>query len=94
MRMMLLALPLLLAGCYKTNMVNISDGGSPGREVKVWSHAVILGLIPITEVDVRQACGEQGAYAISTRQNFWNLLLASVTSGIYTPTVAKITCRQ
>ena len=94
MRKFMLMLPLLIGGCYKTNLVDLQDGGSPGNVERVWSHSLILGLIPITEVDVTRACGEKGAYAISTRQNFWNLLLAGVTSGIYTPTVAKITCRE
>ena len=95
MRALLFLAPLLLAGCYKTELTNFGGGNdAPGPQVKVWTHSVIVGLIPLSEVDVRKACGGKGAYSISTRQNVWNLLLAGVTSGIYTPTTAKITCRK
>ncbi len=94
LRMLLVLAPLALVGCYKTELTNFTSEGSPGKEVRVWSHSVIVGLIPLTDVDVRKECGAKGAYSISTRQNFWNVLLAGVTSGIYTPTIAKITCKQ
>ena len=55
---------------------------------------MLAGLIPLSEIDVRTACGEKGAFSVSTRQNVWNLLLAGVTGGIYTPTVARIVCKQ
>ena len=95
MRTWLVVLPLLFsAGCYKTNLKNFAAEGGPGREVRVWSHSVIAGLIPLSEVDVRSACGEKGAWSVSTRQNVWNLLLTGITGAIYTPTTALITCRQ
>ena len=94
MRNLLLIAPLfLLGGCYKTNLSNFAAKGSPGPEVKVWSHALIAGLIPLTEIDARGACGDRGVWAVSTRVNVWNALLASLTGGIYTPTTAKITCK-
>ncbi|MEN0067539.1 MAG: hypothetical protein AAGA48_35735 [Myxococcota bacterium] len=94
LRTLLVLAPLALTACYKTEITNFSPESTPGKEVRVWSHAVIVGLIPLTEVDVRKECGPKGAHHVSTRQNFWNLLLAGLTSGIYTPTVAKITCNQ
>lgn len=94
LRTLLLFVPLALAtGCYKTNVGNFAPKATQGETVRVWSHSIIAGLIPLTEVDVRKACNGKGAYAVKTRQNFWNLLLTGITGGIYTPTVAKITCR-
>ncbi|MBX2802981.1 MAG: Bor family protein [Myxococcales bacterium] len=93
-RSMLLVSILAMAGCYKTNLANFSNEGSPGNTVVVWSHSLLYGLIPLSEVDVNSKCGDNGAWAVSTRQNLWNLLLTGITSGIYSPTVAKITCKQ
>lgn len=95
LRSLLLLVPLALtAGCYKTNLYNFAPKAEAGIEVKRWSHSLIVGLIPLNEIDVRQACQGKGAYAVSTRQNFWQVLLAGITGSIYTPTTAKITCRQ
>ena len=71
MRNLLLVAPLfLLVGCFKTEMVNFSAKGTPGPEVKIWSHSLIAGLIPLTEVDTRAACGNRGIWAVSVRPEF------------------------
>jgi hypothetical protein len=84
---------LLMSGCYKTNLVNFSDSGSPGREVVVWQHNLLVGLVPLTEVDIQNACGDAGAFSIQTKQSFVQVLLTSFTSAIYTPTSAVIVCK-
>jgi hypothetical protein len=84
----------LLTGCYKTNLTNVTDSGSPGEVTRVWSHSLLVGLIPLSEVDLQQACGDKGVWAVSTRVNGWQVLISSFTSGIYTPSTAKITCRD
>lgn len=83
----------LLAGCYKTNLNNFSSGGGPGREVRIYSHTLILGLIPLTEIDVQKQCGSQGVWAVSTRASFLTLVASGFTSGIYLPMQAVITCK-
>ncbi|MEM6926387.1 MAG: hypothetical protein AAF602_05635 [Myxococcota bacterium] len=62
LRTLLLLTPLLFAGCYKTELVNFDPEGSPGREVRVWTHSVIAGLIPLSEVDIQKECGKNGAH--------------------------------
>ena len=89
----LLCAVLLLGGCYKTNLVNFSDGGTPGREVVVWQHNLLTGLVPLTEVDVQDACGDAGAYSIQTKMTFVQLLVGSLTSYVYSPTSAVIVCK-
>lgn len=84
---------LLLCSCYKTDIVSLSDSGSPGKVERVWTHAVLWGLVPITQADVKQRCGDKGAWAISTRMNGWQAILGGLTGGIYTPMTAKITCK-
>jgi hypothetical protein len=82
-------------GCYKTNIENFSDTtGSPGVVNREWQHSLLSGLIPLSEADARATCGDKGVWAISTRANGWNLLVAGLTFGIYSPTTAKITCRS
>ena len=85
---------MALSGCYKTNLVSFGDTGSPGDVKRVWSHALLVGLIPLSEVDVKGACGDKGVWAVSTRVNGWQLIISSLTSAIYTPSTAKITCKS
>lgn len=91
---LLFALLFFTAGCLKTNMYNFSSDGGPGQVVIVWQHSVILGIIPLGEIDVARACGDNGVWSVSTRQNVINAILSGLTSGIYTPTVARITCKS
>ena len=94
MRNLLILIPMLaLSGCYKTNLVNLSADGSPGEVTRVWSHAFLYGLVPATEVDLSNACGDKGVWAVSTRVNGWQVLLGGITYGIYAPSTAKITCK-
>ena len=51
-KILIIGAMLALSGCYKTSLVNFPDAGSPGAEVTVWQHNLILGLVPLTEVPV------------------------------------------
>lgn len=93
MKKLMLGAALMLGGCYKTNLVNFPDAGSRGAEVVVWQHNLLVGLIPLTDVDVQQACGDNGVFAIETRQSFVQVLLTGLTSSIYAPTSAIIVCK-
>lgn len=90
----LLLAPLLIAGCYKTNLQNFSEGAAPGQVTKVWSNSFVGGLISPDQVDVRSTCGDRGVYSVTTQHSFVNILLAGITGGIYTPTTAVVTCNQ
>ncbi|MFT5687010.1 MAG: hypothetical protein ACI8RZ_007967 [Myxococcota bacterium] len=92
-KILILGAMLALSGCYKTTLVNFPDAGSPGTQASVWQHNLILGLVPLTKVDVSQTCGDKGVYSVTTQQGFVQLVLTSLTGGIYTPTVANITCK-
>ena len=93
------ALPLLLlaalglGGCYKTTVSQISPGGKPGVEVKLWNHALINGLIPLKEVSVKEACGDAGIWKVETRLGAGGVAATYVTLGIYTPTTVVVTCK-
>ncbi len=93
-RLVLFCAMLALSGCYKTNLTNFGAGGGPGTEVKVWNHAVLAGLIPLSDVEVKEHCGDKGVWAVSTRVNGWQVLLGSLTMQIYSPTTARITCKS
>ncbi len=83
-----------LSGCYKTNLSGFGSEGGPGAEVKVYNHTLIAGLIPLGDVDINKACGDKGVWAVSTRMNLLTLLAQSFTFSIYSPQVAKITCKS
>jgi hypothetical protein len=84
---------VLLSSCYKNDLVGLSDGGGPGTEVRKYNHTLLLGLIPLSEIDLKAACGDKGVWAVSTRLNALSLVANAFTFGLYTPTVAKITCK-
>jgi hypothetical protein len=92
-RSLLLVAAVALSGCYKTKLTNVSPGGSPGAEVKVWSHALLAGLIPLSEIDVGSKCGDKGVWKVDTKVGFLSLLAAGITSSIYSPTNVVITCK-
>ncbi len=92
-RSLLFVAAVALSGCYKTKLTNVNPGGSPGAEVKVWSHALILGLIPLSEIDVGSKCGDKGVWKVDTKVGFVSLLASNFTFGIYSPTNVVITCK-
>jgi hypothetical protein len=92
-RSLLLLAAIGLAGCYKTSVTQISPGGKPGVEVKLWSHALINGLIPLKDVSVADACGDAGVWKVETRLAAGGVAATYVTFGIYTPTTVVVTCK-
>jgi len=90
----LLAILALSAGCYKTTVVGISPGGSPGREVKKMHHGIIGGLVMFGDVDAQKECGNRGVWSVETKLGVVSLLASGLTSGIYTPISVVITCKD
>ena len=92
LRLLVLLTPLM-AGCYNVKFVN-NGGGSPGSTQTIWVHTVVFGLISLNTVDVKEVCGDRGAYALRTNSNLWSMLLTSITAGIYSPVMAHVTCKS
>jgi hypothetical protein len=85
----LAAVPLL-AGCYRVTVVT----GAPPSAVVVdrpWQHSFIGGLVPPAELNVQEPC-PNGVARVMTEQTFVNSVARVVTSGIYSPMRALVTC--
>jgi hypothetical protein len=80
----------MLTGCYH---VTVISGTSPSPTVvdKPWQHSFIYGIVPPPEINVKEQC-PNGVQKVETEASFLNGLVAVITSSIYTPIHARITC--
>ena len=79
----------LLTSCYSYTVV-VGDGGTGQKEVKEWNHYLIEGLAPVAVSDAQEMAGGAENYTVVTKQTFFNGLIASLTSGLYTPTTTTV----
>jgi hypothetical protein len=81
---------VLLTGCYHVTVVS---GTSPAPTVvdKPWQNSFVYGLVPPPEINVKDQC-PNGVHKVETEASFVNGLVGFLTSSIYTPIHAKITC--
>lgn len=84
-----LASCLLLTGCYQARM---TTGKEPSNTVveKGWAPSFIYGLVP-ARVDVSQEC-PNGIASAERKFSFPNLLVNTLTLGIYLPQSVTVTC--
>ncbi|MCQ9638662.1 Bor family protein [Chryseobacterium sp. WG14] len=84
------AVSILLTSCYSYTSV-VGKGALGTQKVTKWNHYYIEGLVPGSSSDSRAMAGTAEDYTVKTRQTFINGLIATVTFGIYTPTVTTVT---
>lgn len=87
----LLALSTVLcAGCYR---VTVLTGAPPAPQIidKPWQNSFVYGLVPPPEIDAKPTCA-QGFAEVMTERSFLNGLVGALTSSIFTPMHAKVTC--
>jgi len=81
---------LLLSGCYHTNITT----GKPASDQVVeeeWASSFINGLVPPGEISTAEEC-ENGVAQVETKLSFLNMVVGSVTGGLYSPMHIKVTC--
>jgi hypothetical protein len=80
----------MLTGCYH---VTVISGSTPSPTVvdMPWQHSFIYGIVPPKEINVKDQC-PNGVQKVETEASFLNGLVAAITSSIYTPIHARITC--
>lgn len=80
----------LLTGCYRVTVVS---GTTPSPTVvdNPWQHSFLYGLVPPSEINVKEQC-PNGVYKVETETSFLNGLAAALTSSLYAPIHAKVTC--
>lgn len=81
---------LTLGGCYR---VTVITGAPPAPQVidKPWQNSFVYGLVPPPEIDAKPTC-PQGFAEVVTERSFLNGLVGAITSSIFTPMHAKVTC--
>lgn len=80
---------LCFTSCYTTKVYhgNISVTEPMVKINQEWNHHIIYGLIPLgAKMKAEDYLGKRENYMVKTNQSFLNLLVNSITFGIYTPT--------
>ena len=87
----LLALVLLLSGCYHAT---VNTGIAPGTRTieEPWAKSFVYGLVPPDAVDAMAECGSDGVARVETRISFLNGLVSALTLSIFTPMEITVTC--
>lgn len=85
----LLACCLLLTGCYQARMTTGKEASNTVVEKK-WASSFIYGLVP-ARVDVSNEC-PNGIASAERIFSFPNMLVNTLTLGIYLPQSVKVTC--
>ena len=80
----------LLAACYH---VTVTTGAPTASQVidKPWQYSFVYGLVPPPELNAKDQC-QQGVAKVETERSFLNSLVGILTSAIFTPMHARITC--
>lgn len=91
----LLAGTFLLTGCYH---IVVTSGAAPSPTVvdRPWQHSFISGLVPPSEINVKDQC-PNGVSKVETVHSPANVLATIVTSALtgvalYSPISVKVTC--
>ncbi|HEX6964972.1 MAG TPA: Bor family protein [Gemmatimonadaceae bacterium] len=89
-QMSLIAVAVLLAGCYHAI---VDTGRPPSSQVidRPWSNSFIYGLVPPPVLETMAKC-PNGVSKVETQHSFLNELVAVITAGIYTPMSIRVTC--
>jgi hypothetical protein len=81
---------ILLAGCYHVTVVTAAPPASTTVN-KEWQNSFVYGLVPPSELNVKDQC-PNGVAKVETERSFLNGLVSLLTWSIYTPMHTEITC--
>lgn len=84
------ALIVLGTGCYHVTVITGAPA-APTTIDKPWQNSFVFGLVPPPEIDAKATCS-RGVAKVETERSFVNGLVAVITSNIYTPIHARVTC--
>ena len=86
----LLAVVVVLAGCYHANIETGLPAGTQTIE-QDWASSWVFGLVPPSVVESASRC-PNGVARVETQLSFLNQVVRVLTIGIYTPMTIKVTC--
>ena len=81
---------ILLTSCY-SQTYTVGKGSQSGVVVKEKNHYAIYGLAAIKTSSPTEMAGDTADYEVNTQHNFIDLLINSLTFGLYNPTTTKVT---
>lgn len=81
---------MMLSSCYSLTY-KVGQGAQAGVSESAKNHYLIFGLIDIGTSDVAKMAGGAKDYTVNTQHSFIDGLIASLTSGLYTPTSTTVT---
>ena len=85
----------LMSGC---TTVTIRDHGtskiSSSPDYGTMNHFFFWGLVGHSHINVNQVCGGKTPVQMQTEQGFLDVVLASVTAGLYMPRSAYVWCSE
>jgi hypothetical protein len=81
-----------LAGCYHA-VVETGLTPSPTVIDRPWASGWVYGLVPPKPLSTMAQC-PNGPAKVETQLSFLNMLVGSLTLGIYTPMSIRVTCAQ
>ena len=89
--LLIICIAFLFTSCYQSR---VTVGNPYVPKVKVmsrWNSSILGGLIPIsTNMQTNNYLVGIKNYEIKTRRTFWNIIVQSLTCGIYSPTTTTI----
>ena len=77
-------------GCYHITVITGAPAGAQKID-KEWQSAFVSGIVPPPEISTKETC-PQGVAKVETERSFLNILVSELTSGIYSPLHATVTC--
>ncbi len=86
-------LPLfLLSSCF-SHHYNIGEGVrvEKTREITKKNHFLALGIIPVKRCKIEEMVGDTINYHVYTRATPTDMIVSTLTIGIYTPTTTTVT---
>jgi hypothetical protein len=85
-----LVVALATTACVR---ITVTSNATPAATVveKPQQHSFVAGLVPPTEVNVREEC-PNGVASVETVHSPANMLATLVTFGIWSPLSVKVTC--
>jgi hypothetical protein len=84
------ALLLLLGGCYKATFVR--DVPAAGPTQSTWTNFFVFGIAGTAEIDIREFCPSGDVRLVRTGSNFGTGLVTVLTIGLYAPRKVWVQC--
>ena len=80
---------LVLSSCYSHTFA-VGQGAKGSQEISAKNHFVIMGLVGIHTSDPQKLAGGAKDFEVTEYHSFLDLILTSLTAGIYTPTTTIV----